>query len=180
MKIFYNFSLAFYRKWIRLSKYRYMAASQIAAATVVKSCAHGERGSAMFLCEQKVDAASSDLPLGGGLPGRHGPDPQSGRMSDPLLGTAGDPIAPRADKRSGRRLRIDHTAGPRHLSGLLGGGGWVVSTYLYYVMCLRALGGQGLRLPADRHEWTQTPQLLPGKLLYGQKPIGPLPACRQE
>ena len=106
---------------------------QIAAATVVKSCAHGERGSAMFLCEQKVDAASSDLPLGGGLPGRHGPDPQSGRMSDPLLGTAGDPIAPRADKRSGRRLRIDHTAGPRHLSGLLGGGGGINISILCHV-----------------------------------------------
>ena len=114
-----------------------MAATQIAAATVVKSCAHGERGSAMFLCEQKVDAASSDLPLGGGLPGRHGPDPQSGRMSDPLLGTAGDPIAPRADKRSGRRLRIDHTAGPRHLSGLLGGGGGGYQ-HIYTMSCVSA------------------------------------------
>ena len=133
----------------------------------------------MFVCEQKVDAASSDLPLGGGLPGRHGPDPQSGLMSDPLLGTAGDPIAPRAAKQYWTPLAYQPNGRPPALAGT-GGGGWGESTYLYYVMCFRALGGQGLRLPADRREWTQAPQLLQGKLLYGQKPIGPVPACRQE
>ena len=99
-----------------------MAATQIAAATVVKSCAHGERGSAMFLCEQKVDAASSDLPLGGGLPGRHGPDPQSGLMSDPLLGTAGDPIAPRAAKQYWTPLAYQPNGRPPVFAGTGGGG----------------------------------------------------------
>ncbi len=132
LKKFSNFSLAFYRKWIKLPKYRYMAASANRGRNGEKKLCVTQTRPNMFVCEQKVDAASSDLPFGGGLPGRHGPDPQSDRMSDPLLGTAGDPIAPRADKRSGRRWYMNHTAGPRHLSGLGGGG----HQYIYTMLCV--------------------------------------------